>query len=220
MGSVSQNLIDTHDDIDKAASKWSRKAKDVQLIAVSKQQPDDRIEAALDAGHRCFGENRVQEATERWGKRRTDHTDLDIHLIGPLQTNKAAQAVELFDCIHTVDREKLARILAKEMKKQGRNLPCFIQINTGGEEQKAGISSVELPGFLKLCREECKLDIVGLMAIPPINEPAALHFALLKKLAARHALSNLSMGMSSDFEKSIALGATHIRVGTGFFGAR
>ena len=220
MSSVSQNLIAIHDTIDKAATKWQRNSKDVQLIAVSKQQPDDRIEVALNAGHRCFGENRVQEAIERWGERRTAHTDLDLHLIGPLQTNKAAQAVGLFDCIHTVDREKLARILAKEMGKQSRSLPCFIQVNTGGEDQKAGIDPAELPDFLAFCREECALDIIGLMAIPPIDEPAALHFALLKKLAVRHGLPNLSMGMSSDFEKAIALGATHIRVGTGVFGAR
>jgi len=148
------------------------------------------------------------------------YTDLDLHLIGPLQTNKAPQAVTLFDCIHTIDREKLARILAKEMDKQNRHLPCFIQVNTGGEDQKAGISTDMLPDFLTFCREECGLNIIGLMCIPPIDEPAALHFALLKKLAARQDLPNLSMGMSSDFEKAIALGATHIRVGTGVFGAR
>ena len=220
MSSVSQNLIDIHETINKTATKWGRSDKDVQLIAVSKQQPGERIEAALNAGHECFGENRVQEAQERWGHTRALYSNLDLHLIGPLQTNKAAAAVELFDCIHTVDREKLAKIFAKVMKKQNRHLPCFIQINTGNEDQKAGIAVKDLPNFLDFCREECNLNIVGLMTIPPIDDPAALHFALLKKLAKRHSLANLSMGMSGDYEKAIALGATHIRIGTGVFGAR
>lgn len=191
-----------------------------QIIAVSKQQPDEKIEEALAAGHRAFGENRVQEAQARWAHRRATYPDLALHLIGPLQTNKAADAIALFDVIHTLDREKLARVLADEMKKQSRNLPCLIQINTGGEDQKSGIAPEALTDFLAFCRDECALNITGLMCIPPINEPAALHFALLKKLATRHSLKHLSMGMSDDYEQAAALGATHIRLGTALFGSR
>jgi pyridoxal phosphate enzyme (YggS family) len=171
-----------------------------------------------------FGENRVQEAQERWGSqtagRRADIADLRLHLIGPLQTNKAADAVALFDVIEVLDREKLARALAKEMDKQGRALPCFIQVNTGEEEQKAGIAPRDLPKFYALCAEELGLNIVGLMCIPPVDEPAAVHFAFLQKLARELGLSELSMGMSGDYEKAVALGATSVRVGTGVFGAR
>jgi pyridoxal phosphate enzyme (YggS family) len=194
------------------------------LIAVSKRQPDERIDEALAAGQRVFGENRVQEAQERWGSddagRRAEVDDLRLHLIGPLQTNKAADAVALFDVIEVLDREKLARALAKEMDKQGRALPCFIQVNTGEEEQKAGIAPRDLPKFYALCAEELGLNIVGLMCIPPVDEPAAVHFAFLQKLARELGLSELSMGMSGDYEKAVALGATSVRVGTGVFGAR
>lgn len=193
---------------------------DVALIAVSKMQPEEKIREALDAGQRLFGENRVQEAIRHWSALRADYPDLELHLIGPLQTNKVKDAVALFDVIQTVDREKLARALAAEMKKQNRPLPCFIEVNTGGEEQKAGIAPEALPEFLKLCRETCGLNITGLMCIPPLNDPPALHFALLKKLANENGLKNLSMGMSGDFEKALKLGATHIRLGTAIFGER
>ncbi|MFN3700768.1 MAG: YggS family pyridoxal phosphate-dependent enzyme [Alphaproteobacteria bacterium] len=193
----------------------------VTLIAVSKQQPEEKIEAALSAGQRHFGENRLQEAQQRWNNdRRARFPDLCLHLIGALQTNKAREAVALFDVIHSVDREKLARILGQEMAAQNRKLPCFIQVNTGMEDQKSGITPDDLANFLAFCRKECVLDIIGLMCLPPVDEPPALHFAFLRKLAETHGLSQLSMGMSDDYERAVPLGATHIRVGTGVFGAR
>lgn len=226
--SVAENLEIVMRRIANAARGVGRAPDDVQLVAVSKVQPEARIEEALAAGQRVFGENRVQEAQERWGSfesgRRADYADLSLHLIGPLQTNKVKDAVALFDVIETVDREKLARALAKEMDKQGRpdkkNLPCFIQVNTGEEEQKAGIAPAAVEAFYRFCVDECGLNIVGLMCIPPFDEPSALHFALLKKYADVLGLKQLSMGMSSDFEQAIALGATSVRVGTGVFGAR
>ncbi|MGB4057979.1 MAG: YggS family pyridoxal phosphate-dependent enzyme [Alphaproteobacteria bacterium] len=193
--------------------------KTAKLIAVSKTQPLEKIREALNAGHKIFGENRVQEATTHWAEIKQTST-IELHLIGPLQTNKVKEAIALFDCIQTVDREKLARALGAEMKKQNKNLPCFIQVNTGEEEQKSGIAPADLPTFLKICREDCGLNIIGLMCIPPVDEPPALHFALLKKLGKENNLENLSMGMSSDFEKALALGATHIRLGTAIFGER
>ena len=218
--SIANNLISIHEQIAGAAKESGRAASDINLIAVSKRQSEDRIAAALAAGHRTYGENRVQEAQARWAHRRADYPDLKLHLIGPLQTNKAAEAVALFDVIEVLDREKLARALAKEMRKQNRPLPCFIQVNTGDEDQKSGIAATDAADFLQFCRDECALSVSGLMCIPPIDEPAALHFGLLKTLADRLELPNLSMGMSGDFEKAIPLGATHIRVGTGVFGAR
>ena len=195
-------------------------AKDVTLVAVSKMQAPSSIMEALEAGQRVFGENRVQEAQQHWAHLRDRYPDLELHLIGPLQTNKVKEAVGLFDVIQSVDRPKLARALGAEMKKQARILPCFIQVNTGEEEQKAGVSPNDLKEFLQFCRDECELKIIGLMCIPPLNDPPALHFALLKKLAAENGLENLSMGMSGDFEKALALGATHIRVGSAIFGER
>lgn len=222
--SVAENLEIIHAQIAKAARDAGRDPHDVQLVAVSKVQPDVRIEEALAAGQRCYGENRVQEAQGRWAERRAECPDLKLHLIGPLQTNKVKDAVALFDVIETVDREKLASALAKEMAKQGRpdkkNLPCFIQVNTGEEDQKAGIAPAKVEAFYRFCVDECGLNIVGLMCIPPVDEPAALHFALLKKYADSLGLSQLSMGMSADFETAIALGATLVRVGTGVFGER
>ena len=224
MGQVAENLEIINDRIAKAAREAGRSPDDVQLVAVSKVQPDVRIDEALAAGQRVFGENRVQEAQARWQGRRAVTPDLKLHLIGPLQTNKVKTAVALFDVIETVDREKLAQALAKEMAKQEdmnkKNLPCFIQVNTGEEEQKAGIVPADLENFYRFCVEVCGLNIVGLMCIPPVDEPAALHFALLKKYADSLGLSQLSMGMSVDFEKAIALGATYVRVGTGVFGER
>ena len=186
----------------------------ITLIAVSKKQPEHRVRAVLEAGHRVFGENRVQEARDRWSGLKQDYANVELHLIGPLQTNKVKDAVSLFDVIHSLDREKLARKLAAEMAEQNRNLPCFIQVNSGEEEQKSGIFPAELPDFLNFCQQECGLNIVGLMGIPPIDDLPMLHFALLKKLADRHGLKQLSMGMSGDFDKAIEMGATHIRVGS------
>lgn len=196
-----------------------RDAADIRLIAVSKMQPDDRIDAILSAGQRRFGENRVQDAQDRWQARRGIYPDLILHLIGSLQTNKVADAVALFDVIETLDRAKLADVLAAEMKKQNRPLPCLIQVNTGAEAQKSGILPADLPALLAHARG-LGLDITGLMCIPPADEPAALHFALLKTLAGESGLHGLSMGMSGDFEKAIALGATHIRIGAALFGPR
>lgn len=197
--------------------KYQSKA---DLVAVSKRQPDERIEEALSLGHRVFGENRVQEAYEHWEKRRDLFPDLKLHLIGPLQTNKVKDAVALFDVIQTLDREKLANVLSKELKTQNKTLSCFIQVNTGEEDQKSGILPNDLRPFLDYCRQDCDLNIEGLMCIPPLDEPPALHFAFLKKLAEEHNLEKLSMGMSGDYEKALALGATHIRIGSAFFGER
>ena len=204
----------------KAIKYSGRNFEDVTLIAVSKQQPDDRIETALDSGVRIFGENRVQEAQMRWQARRPRYPDLHLHLIGPLQSNKAGDAVALFDVLHTIDRPKIAAALKKAMDKQNRQLPCFIQVNTGDEPQKAGIAPTEVADFLAYCRTDVELNICGLMCIPPIDEEAAMHFALLKSLADQLALPQLSMGMSGDFEEAIDFGATHIRVGSALFGSR
>jgi pyridoxal phosphate enzyme (YggS family) len=194
----------------------------VELVAVSKTQSAEALQAALAAGQRVFGENRVQEAQAHWSEIRAGgaYPDLRLHLIGPLQTNKARDAVALFDVIEVVDREKLARVLSEEMRAQGRSLPCYIQVNTGEELQKAGILPSELPDFFAFCRDECGLRIDGLMGIPPVDAPAALHFALLAKLARRLEVSRLSMGMSGDYKHAIALGASSVRIGTGVFGAR
>lgn len=218
--SVSENLNRIHKEIAKAADASGRAADDITLVAVSKKQPEERIMEALGAGHRVFGENRVQEARERWAPLREQYEDLRLHLVGPLQTNKVKEAVQLFDVIETLDREKLATALASEMAKQGRDLPCFIQVNTGEEEQKSGVLPDMLGEFYDYCYGECGLDVRGLMCIPPLDEPAGLHFALLKKLADGLGLKDLSMGMSGDFEKAIPLGATYIRVGTAVFGNR
>ena len=190
------------------------------LVAVSKRQPDDRVEAALAAGHRLFGENRVQEAQARWADRRGTHPDLRLHLIGPLQTNKAAEAVALFDVIEVVDRPKLARILAQEMKRQDRRLACYVQVNTGEEAQKSGVAPADADDFIALCRDECGLDVAGLMCIPPADEEPAMHFALLRTIAERNAVTGLSMGMSGDYEEAVGFGATSVRVGSAIFGAR
>ena len=206
--------------IDKAAAGTGRKAAEITLIAVSKQQPEARIDSALKEGLRVFGENRVQEAQQRWQPRRPLYPDLELHLIGPLQSNKAADAVALFDILHTIDRPKIAKAVKQEMDKQNRQLTCFIQVNTGEEQQKAGIAPKEIPDFLAFCRSEIGLNIAGLMCIPPVDEEAAMHFALLKTYAEQQSLTHLSMGMSGDFERAIAFGATHIRVGSALFGER
>jgi pyridoxal phosphate enzyme (YggS family) len=191
--------------------------REVTLVAVSKQQPDEKIEAMLAAGQRVFGENRVQEATERWSHRREG---VELRLIGPLQSNKTREALAFFDVIETVDREKLARVLAEEIGK-GRKAPrLYVQVNTGEEPQKAGVIPTEADAFIAACRDTYGLSIEGLMCIPPEAEPAGPHFALLAKIAARNGLSKLSMGMSGDYETAVRFGATSVRVGSALFGAR
>jgi pyridoxal phosphate enzyme (YggS family) len=191
----------------------------VTLVAVSKVQPDERVAAVLEEGHRIFGENRVQEAAGKWPGFRETYADVDLHLIGPLQTNKARQAMELFNTIQSVDRPKLATTLARLAQELGHCPELFIQVNTGEEEQKAGILPADADAFVAECRA-LDLPIKGLMCIPPVEEEPALHFALLAKIAERNGLSGLSMGMSGDYETAIALGATHVRVGSAIFGAR
>lgn len=208
------------DRIARAARAAGRAPTDTRLVAVSKRQPDERIEAALAAGQRIFGENRVQEAQAHWQKRREAWPDLELRLIGPLQSNKAADAVALFDVIETLDRDKLARALRKAMDEQGRTPRLYVQVNTGEEAQKAGIAPRELSAFLDRMRTGYGFDIEGLMCIPPVEEPAGLHFALLARLAQEAGLEGLSMGMSADFETATALGATSVRVGSALFGAR
>jgi pyridoxal phosphate enzyme (YggS family) len=203
--------------IARAAQAAGRAADEVTLVAVSKTQPWDAVAPVLAAGQRVFGENRVQEALERWSERRGE---VALHLIGPLQTNKTADAVAFFDVIETLDREKLARFLADEVQKQGKSPRLYVQVNTGEEPQKAGVLPAEADAFIALCRETYGLHPEGLMCIPPADEPAGPHFALLGKIAARHGLSKLSMGMSEDFETAIAFGATSVRVGSAVFGKR
>lgn len=217
--SIQENISEIKLKISKSCAHSGRKTGAVTLVAVSKFQDDGKIDEALAAGLRVFGENRVQEAESHWQTRRAQYPDLQLHLIGALQSNKAKEAVALFDVIETIDRPSIAEAIAKECQKQNKNPVCFIQVNTGNEEQKAGISLDQLPSLLRTCHD-LKLNIQGLMCIPPVNEPAAFHFALLKKLAARHHLPLLSMGMSADFEKAIKVGATHIRIGTALFGER
>jgi pyridoxal phosphate enzyme (YggS family) len=191
----------------------------VSLVAVSKTHGADKVEALLRAGHSVFGENRVQEAQAKFPALKASWPRLQLHLIGPLQTNKVKDAVALFDVIQSVDRPKLARALAEEMQKQGRTLPCFVQVNTGEEEQKAGIAPRDTDAFVAECKT-LGLNVIGLMCIPPAEEEPSPHFALLAKIAARNGLDKLSMGMSGDFETAIRLGATHVRVGTALFGER
>lgn len=212
-------LAEISDRIAKAETAAGRENGSVKLIAVSKVQPNARVEAVLQEGHRCFGENRVQEAAGKWPAFREAFDGIDLHLIGPLQTNKARQSFELFQSIHSLDRPKLAKTFARLAQEIGTCPEMFIQVNTGEEPQKAGVLPADTDAFVAEC-QAMDLPIRGLMCIPPIEEEAALHFALLAKIAARNGLSGLSMGMSSDFEKAIALGATHVRVGSAIFGAR
>ncbi len=203
--------------IARAAQAAGRSPGDVELVAVSKMQPWEAVAPVLAAGQRVFGENRVQEAVARWSERRGE---IALHLIGPLQSNKAAEAVGFFDVIETLDREKLARALAGEIQKQGKAPRMFVQVNTGEEPQKAGVVPAEADAFIAACRRDFGLQPEGLMCIPPVAEPAGPHFALLAKIAARNGLTKLSMGMSDDFETAIAFGATSVRVGSAVFGAR
>lgn len=217
---VAANLAAVRQSIAAAAKSAGRCAADVTLVAISKIHGEDRILPALEAGHRIFGENRVQEAAAKWPALKQRYPDIELHLVGPLQTNKVKQALELFDVIETLDRPKLARALAKEMARRQQPIPCYIQINTGEEPQKAGVMPGEAGDFIALCRDEMALTIAGLMCIPPIDEEPALHFALLAEIAKRHGIENLSMGMSADYETAVELGASHVRIGTSIFGER
>ena len=212
-------LQDIEARIAAACAEAGRDMGDVRLIAVSKVQPIARVEAVLDAGHRCFGENKVQEAAGKWPDLRDRFGPVELHLLGPLQTNKAKQAVELFDAIHAVDREKLARKLADLAQARGACPALFVQVNTGAEPQKAGVLPEDADGFVAACRA-MDLPLSGLMCIPPVEDDPAVHFARLRDMAARNGLAGLSMGMSADFEEAVRLGATHVRVGSAIFGAR
>jgi len=220
MSAIPANLQDVRTRIAVTEKAANRIEGDVSLVAVSKFHPAEAVEGAISAGQYIFGENRVQEAAEKFAALRTSHSDIELHLIGPLQTNKVREAVRLFDIIETVDRPKLAEALASEMERAGRRPDLLIQVNTGEEPQKAGILPTELEAFVELCREKLCLPVIGLMCIPPIDDEPAMHFGLLAEMARRHGLKTLSMGMSADFETAIRLGATHVRVGSAVFGAR
>ena len=213
-------LEDIKEQINRAEIESGRDIGSVNLIAVSKVQPLQKVESTLTLGHRVFGENRVQEAYQKWPLWKEKFPNVSLHLLGPLQTNKVKEALGLFDVIHSLDREKLARFFSEEIQKSGYSPEFFIQVNTGEEEQKAGISPATVDDFIKLCKEKYSLPVVGLMCIPPIDEEPSLHFALLKKIADRNDLKRLSMGMSSDFRSAIALGATDVRIGSAIFGER
>ncbi len=197
-------------------------APETNLVAIAKGHARERILSVLEAGHRIFGENRVQEAKAKWPSLQAEFSGIELHLVGPLQTNKVREALELFDAIHSLDRLKLAEALKAELAKRGsgKTLRLFVEVNTGEEAQKAGVAPKETAGFVRLCRDELGLPVIGLMCIPPLDEEPALHFALLKKLAQACGLSYLSMGMSADFETAIRFAATHVRVGTAIFGER
>ena len=212
-------LNDIQNAMAKAATSADRSVEDVTLIAVSKVQPNERVEAVLAAGHRVFGENRVQEAAGKWPEFKEKYDGVELHLIGPLQSNKVRAALELFDVIHTVDSEKLARRIASIGAEIDRIPRVFVQVNTGDEDQKAGVPLDGVDALVAECRD-LGLPVEGLMCIPPVNEEPSLHFALLAKIAARNNLTGLSMGMSGDFERAIALGATHVRIGSAIFGDR
>lgn len=220
MSDTVTRLAETKAAIARAARDFERDPTSVTLIAVSKTMPAEAILPALEAGQRVFGENYVQEAKAKWPGLKERYPDAQLHMIGPLQSNKAREAVELFDAIHSLDRESLAKELAREISRSGRAPRLFVQVNTGDEPQKGGISPAEIDGFLARCRDEHGLMIDGLMCIPPAADPPSPHFALLAKIAARHGLKGLSMGMSADYEAAIQLGATHVRVGSAIFGAR
>lgn len=224
LNTIAQEIAGARDDvlarIAAAAKSAGRDAAAVELVAVSKVQPDERIEAMLAAGQRVFGENRVQEAEARWAHRRAVHPDLELRLIGPLQSNKAKEAVALFDVIETLDREKLAGALADACAKAGRTPRIYVQVNTGEEEQKAGVAPLEADGFIAKVRRDYGFAVEGLMCIPPADEPAGPHFALLARIAARNGVEKLSMGMSADYEIAVLFGATSVRVGSALFGER
>lgn len=218
--SIAYSLALVRQRIAAAATEAGRDATAATLIAVAKTFPAEAVSEALAAGQRHFGENRVQEGMAKYPGLRAQYPDLVLHLIGPLQTNKVKQAVATFDVIHTLDRPKLAEELAREFEKSDRRLPCFIQVNTGEEPQKAGCVPQDADAFIVECRDRLKLPIIGLMCIPPADEEPSPHFALLNKIARRNGLDQLSMGMSGDFETAVMMGATHVRVGSAIFGGR
>ena len=217
---ITAHLAEVRARIDKAAQAGGRTGADVTLIAVSKTHPVETIELALAAGQRHFGENRVQEAEAKWPALKAKYPDVVLHLIGGLQTNKVKDALALFDVIHTVDRPRLAEAIARHAAETGVRPRCFVQVNTGEEDQKGGIMPLETDAFVAQCRDAHGLDLAGLMCIPPADDPPAPHFALLKKFARRNGLSGLSMGMSGDYKCAADMGATHVRVGSAIFGQR
>lgn len=218
--SVTQNLASVLADLRAAEKAARRAAGSVALVAVSKTHPAEAIVPVIAAGQRKFGENKVQEAQAKWPALKAAHPGIELHLLGPLQSNKTADAVALFDVIQSVDREKIAREIAREIGKQGRTPRLYVQVNTGAEPQKAGIAPEETAAFVALCRDELGLTIDGLMCIPPVEDNPGPHFALLAKIARDCGVASLSMGMSSDYETAVAFGATEVRVGTAIFGAR
>ena len=220
MSDATARLEEVRRHIADAARAAGRDPASVTLVAVSKTHGADRVRELLQVGQRVFGENRVQEAEGKFPALKAEYPDLELHLIGPLQTNKAREAVALFDVIQSVDRERLATTLAKEMERAGRRPACYVQVNTGEEPQKAGVLPAEVDAFVAACRDTHRLPVVGLMCIPPVDEDPSLHFALLAKMAARNGLDRVSMGMSADYETAVRLGATHVRVGTALFGSR
>lgn len=215
-----ENLARVRAAILTAEAEAKRTAGSTTLVAVSKTFEADAIRPVLEAGQRDFGENRVQEALGKWPALKAEYPDIRLHLIGPLQSNKAREAVALFDAIHSIDRPKIAKAIADEMARQSRKLDLYVQVNTGEESQKAGVMPREAKAFVAMCRDELKLEISGLMCIPPVEEEPAVHFAFLEKLARDCGVKGLSMGMSGDFETAIAFGATHVRVGSAIFGGR
>jgi hypothetical protein len=217
---IDANLAAVKAAIEEAARGAGRAAAEVTLVAISKTHGPEMIAAAIDAGQTVFGENRVQEAEAKWPGIKQRYPGIRLHLVGPLQTNKCARAVELFDVIETVDRPKLAGALARHMDESGHRPDCLIQVNTGEEPQKAGVAPADADGFIATCRDEFGLPVTGLMCIPPHDEEPSPHFALLREIATRNGLAQLSMGMSADFKIAIRFGATHVRVGTAIFGER
>jgi PLP dependent protein len=217
---TTERLAEVEARIAAAAEAAGRDAAAVRLVAVTKTFGADAVVPVLAAGHRIFGENRVQEARAKWPALRARYPGIELHLVGALQSNKAKDAVELFDAVHSIDRARIAEAIASEMARQGRRPELFIQVNTGAEPQKAGVAPGELAGLLRHCREALGLAVAGLMCIPPVEEEAGVHFAFLAKLAGELGLQGLSMGMSADFETAISFGATHVRVGSEIFGSR
>jgi pyridoxal phosphate enzyme (YggS family) len=215
-----EGLRQVQESIRRSASDYDREPSSITLVAVSKTFPAEAIAPVLAAGQRVFGENYVQEAKAKWPLLRERYPDVELHMIGPLQSNKAREAVELFDAIHTLDRPSLAEALAKEIARQGKTPRLFVQVNTGEEPQKGGVIPTEVDAFLEACRTKYGLTVEGLMCIPPAEDPPSPHFALLNTIARRHGLNVLSMGMSADFDAAIQLGATHVRVGSAIFGSR
>ena len=221
MYNIKENINIIKDIIDSSHKKSNFSKNPVpKLVAVSKKQNEEKVIEALEAGQTFFGENRVQEAEQRWALKLEQYSNLEIRLIGPLQTNKVKQALNLFDVIETIDREKVAKEIAKNINEEVKTKSFYIQINTGSEIQKSGIEPLDSDNFIKYCKEDLRLPVVGLMCIPPLNEEPSMHFALLKKIADRNSLSELSMGMSNDFKEAIKFGATSVRVGSSIFGKR